>query len=271
VTILQSPHIYEPNKLDNDITSRKGRGDKMESSVYNNEFFDVMRMHARRSALRIVPKVLEFVQPTSVIDVGCGTGDFLAIFQEQGIKDILGIDGNYARSSLVISPESFIPCDLCQPFTLDRTFDLAISLEVGEHLPLQSASSFISSLTCLAPVVLFSAAIPYQGGNSHVNEQWPEYWADLFKEQGFVAIDALRADIWHDTEISFWYRQNLLLFCNEETLASNEKLARAYQMTKPGVLSLVHPEMYLQCNSRSQRAVRHMLTSFGRLRAAKGK
>lgn len=109
----------------------------------------------------------------------------------------------------------------------------------------QSAADFISSLTRLAPIILFSAAIPYQGGDGHLNEQWPEYWADLFKQHGFVPVDALRPSIWLDREVPFWYRQNMLFFCEEEALAGNEKLTQAYQETNPNGLSVVHPEMYM--------------------------
>jgi hypothetical protein len=62
-----------------------------------------------------------------------------------------------------------------------RTFDLAICLEVAEHLPPEAAEGFIDSLTRLAPVVLFSAAITFQVGNQHLNGQWPDYWATLFR------------------------------------------------------------------------------------------
>lgn len=271
MSTLQSKREDGSGEFDNREALTKAQKNITVSPAYNDEFFKMLHVEAQRSALHIVPRVLEFIQPTSIIDVGCGTGDFLAVFCEQGIKDILGIDGAYARNSFVFPEEYFIPCDLSKPFTLDRTYDLAVCLEVAEHLPPQSASGFIASLTRLAPIVLFSAAIPYQAGNSHLNEQWPEYWADLFKEQGFVAIDALRTSIWHNTEISYWYRQNILFFCSEQALANNEKLAQAYRMTNPAVLSLVHPEMYLLCNSKPQRAVRHMLASLGRIRAAKGR
>jgi SAM-dependent methyltransferase len=216
------------------------------SSAYTNTFFVERKSETWEAALRIVPHVLEYIQPDSVVDVGCATGEFLAAFRENGIEDVYGIDGAYVRQDLLVIPqENFSPLDLNRPFALDRTFDLAVCLEVAEHLKPQSAAHFIASLTKLAPVILFSAAIPYQGGTSHLNEQWPGYWAELFKQHGFVPVDALREHIWLDRGISIVYRQNMLFFCTEEVLALNEKLRLQYKQTNQQDLSRVHPEMYM--------------------------
>ena len=216
------------------------------SSAYTKRFFEERKAEIWEAAMRIVPYVLDVVQPISVVDVGCATGEFLAAFRKHGIEDILGIDGAYVQKDLRVIPQNkFIPLDLNQPFTLDRTFDLAICLEVAEHLLPRSAANFIASLTRLAPIILFSAAIPYQGGTSHLNERWPEYWAELFKQHGFVPVDALRRRIWLNREIPIVYRQNMLFFCKEEALVGNEKLSQSYAETNPNGLSAVHPEMYL--------------------------
>lgn len=229
-----------------DPDSRSGDKGNSTSSTYTKRWFEKRKTQTWYAALHIVQYVLEVIQPRSVVDVGCATGEFLAAFKENGVEDIQGIDGAYVQRELLVIPqENFKPFDLNLPFTLDRTYDLAICLEVAEHLLPQSAAHFIASLTRLAPIILFSAAIPYQGGDRHLNEQWPEYWADLFKQHGFVPVDALRRNFWLDQEVPFWYRQNMLIFCKEEALAGNEKLRQAYQETNPNGLSAVHPEMYL--------------------------
>jgi SAM-dependent methyltransferase len=213
---------------------------------YSKEFFEAQRPGAALSALAIVPIVVELIRPTSVVDVGCGTGEFLRVFQEHGVREILGIDGTYVESSLLAIPqEHFRAVDIQMPFTLGRTYDLALCLEVAEHVAPESASDLIASLTRLAPVILFSAAIPFQGGTHHVNEQWPEYWAHLFQERGYLPVDALRRRIWSNRQIEVWYRQNALLFCTEQALASNHMLEREFRATDPGFLSIVHPEFYL--------------------------
>ena len=136
-------------------------------------------------------------RPGFVVDVGCGHGTWLAAFQECGITDLTGIDGPWVKTEdILINATQYRSFDLAQPFDLERRFDLALSLEVAEHLAPASASSFVDSLVRLAPVVLFAAAIPGQGGVMHVNEQWPGYWVALFNERGYVAIDAIRPQIW---------------------------------------------------------------------------
>jgi len=124
-------------------------------------------------------------------------------------------------------------------------FDLAMSLEVAEHLPPASAPVLVDSLVSHAPVVMFSAAIPFQGGEHHVNEQWPEYWASLFHERGFWVVDCLRREIWSHPAVNWWYAQNLLLFVEAEYLRNHPRLLREHALTGRRQLSLVHPRKYL--------------------------
>jgi len=131
------------------------------------------------SAEAIVPHVIRLTQPGSVVDVGCGTGTWLSVFKRHGIEEICGIDGDYVeRTNLEIPSKCFIAADLKQSVSMSQKFDLVVSIEVAEHIPPQNANVYIESLVGLGPVILFSAAIPFQGGIEHVNEQWPDYWID---------------------------------------------------------------------------------------------
>jgi len=159
-----------------------------------------------------VPIILDWVQPKRVVDVGCGDGTWLSVFREQGVIDVLGIDGDYVEpENLQIPVHQFMTWNLTQPVLLNQTFDLAVSLEVAEHLPEESAFGFVDTLVRLSDVVLFSAAIPHQGGTNHINEQWPDYWIALFEAQGYIAIDILRGRIWDNAEVQPWYAQNGVL------------------------------------------------------------
>ena len=91
-------------------------------------------------------------------------------------------------------------------------WEMILSLEVGEHLPKECAETFVYSLTQLAPVILFSAAIPFQGGTQHVNEQWQDYWVKHFQNKGYVAIDCIRNRVWGNERVEVWYAQNILIF-----------------------------------------------------------
>jgi cyclopropane fatty-acyl-phospholipid synthase-like methyltransferase len=176
------------------------------------------------------------------LDVGCGDGTWLSVFRKHGVEDITGIDGAYvSREQLQIPEDRFKDVNLAKPFSLGRFFDLAVCLEVAEHLPPECATGFIKSLAALAPVVLFSAAIPKQGGNHHINEQWPDYWASLFREHGLVPLDSIRKHVWQDDAVEFWYAQNTLLFVQANLLETNAAFKAEFERTNPNQLSVVHP------------------------------
>lgn len=215
------------------------------TQTYSRKFFQDHDATGGLSAKVVVPIVLELIRPRSVVDVGCGAGDWLAVFQQNGVSDVLGIDGDYVdRSILCISKENFKALDVSRPFTMDRTYDLAICLEVAEHLEPEKASDFIESLTRLAPVILFSAAIPLQGGTHHLNEQWPDYWVKIFGARGLVPVDAIRRRIWSNPDVQVWYRQNIILFCTDQVLKGNPALERESRNTNQSMLAIVHPEVY---------------------------
>jgi 2-polyprenyl-3-methyl-5-hydroxy-6-metoxy-1,4-benzoquinol methylase len=160
---------------------------------YTSAYFDSHVAGSLRSAHAVLPLVLDLVDVKSAVDVGCGVGAWLSVLKELGVDDVLGIDGDYVEpKDLLIPKRCFTAHDLTQDFDVERTFDLALSLEVAEHLPPERAHSFVETLARLARVVLFSAAIPGQGGIAHVTERWPDYWAGLFAEHGYVPVDALR-------------------------------------------------------------------------------
>lgn len=210
-----------------------------DSEVYGPEFFEAHLEGSLRSARVVAPIVCELVRPSSVVDVGCGCGTWLAALRECGISRVLGLDGDYVRrSSLLVPQDCFRAANLEEPISLGETFDLALCLEVGEHLPESSAPVLVASLVKLSPVILFSAAIPLQRGTNHVNEQWPQYWVELFARFGYKRIDAIRPQIWTDARVEWWYRQNIFLFVHEDRIGLYPALARA--VTAADDLMLVH-------------------------------
>ena len=216
---------------------------------YTEEFYEYVREGSKESAKEIIPIIFEFIQPKSVIDVGCGVGTWLSVFQAHGVEDVWGIDGDYVdKNAIEIPKERFLTFDLKNPFRLNRQFDLVVSLEVGEHLPNECAETFVDSLTKLAPVILFSAAIPFQGGTQHVNEQWQDYWVKHFQKKGYVAIDCIRNRVWENERVEFWYAQNMLVFAKREYLELEGAylLKQQFESTNIFQRSIVHPSKYLE-------------------------
>lgn len=219
----------------------------MSTAHYTKSFYEELRAGAQRSADVIVPMILQLLPARSVVDVGCGDGTWIATFQRHGVPDVVGIDGDYVDTELLQIPrELFQALDLTKPFELGRTFDLAVSLEVAEHLPAESAAVFVKCLTRLSSLVLFSAAIPFQGGTHHVNEQWPDRWAALFEKHDYAPIDFIRRRVWQNDQVEWWYAQNTLLYAKASLLESNAELKAEFERTNRNQLCLVHPKRYLE-------------------------
>jgi SAM-dependent methyltransferase len=213
---------------------------------YTSQFYAERKSGSNESANAIVPLVLELVQCSSVIDIGCGTGEWLSVFSGNGVTDILGVDGNYVDKDLLQIPgDKFVSFDLRKGFATDRSFDLAVSLEVAEHLPSEYGTTFINSLTKLSPVVLFSAAVPFQEGTDHVNEQWPDYWAEQFRKNDFVPVDCLRRKLWQNAHIDWWYRQNIMFYVHRDELPRYPLLQQYSHSECSQPLPIIHPSLWL--------------------------
>ena len=172
-------------------------------------------------------------------------GTWLSACREKKIEDVLGLDGPWVPKDLLVIPEErFLALDFNAGLVpqVERRYGLAICLEVAEHINQDKADHFVDFLTALSDQILFSAAIPGQGGNGHVNEQWPAYWIERFRKKGYAACDTIRPAIWSDPRIPWWYRQNTILFVSSEVNRSDTAAAGKHA-TFSG-LPIVHPETF---------------------------
>lgn len=188
----------------------------MSDHVYSGGFYDYIDAGSRASAQKVARLLLGEMQISSLLDVGAGHGAWAAEWMAAGVPDVIAVDGDYvARDRLAIPADRFHPHDLSQPLQLGRRFDLVQSLEVAEHLPEAAAEVLVDTLTGHGDLILFSAAVPHQGGEHHVNEQPLSYWRSKFATRGYAAYDWLRPRIATDGAIMPWYRFNTLLYANE--------------------------------------------------------
>jgi SAM-dependent methyltransferase len=217
------------------------------STAYSPGFFQKYQDGSVRSARVVVPILLDLFGPRSVLDVGCGIGTWLSVFADHGLDDLVGLDGPYVdRSMLRMAPDRFRQINLIEPVRLDRRFDLVMSVEVAEHLPATAADTFVESLTRHGSIVAFSAAVPFQGGTHHINEQWQSYWVERFRRAGYTCFDVLRPLLWDDLAVNFWYAQNMMLFVDSATLTADPDLGRRLAaLPSMGNVAAVHPRLHL--------------------------
>ncbi len=203
---------------------------------------DLLSTTSPGAAAVLVPIVDELVHPQSVLDVGCGIGAWCDAFPDS--VTTLGIDQR--AGSEVSGPYRHV--DLTAPFAVGR-FDLALCLEVAEHLPESAAAGLVESLVAAAPVVLFGAAIPGQHGTGHVNCQWPDWWAARFAAHGYRQYDCVRHRVWDDDRVAYWYAQNTFLYSATHTFAEERLPER-----------LVHPALWSEriAEPISDRGVREL-------------
>jgi len=242
---------------------------------YDENFYRFLASFAVRSAKQIVPLLSPVLPINSVVDFGCGQGAWLNIWRKAGAR-VMGVDGPYIKAKhLMIDANEFCAADLSRPIDLGRRFDVVQSLEVAEHLPASHASEFIGTLTAHGPLVMFSAAVPGQGGEHHVNEQPLEYWREKFGERRYVAIDCVRPQVIANLEVQDWYRYNIVLYAEESYLATLPDPLLAFRVPKDQRLQNYWPLSDRVCHAVIRQLPRctvdHLSRLKGRLSARKAK
>lgn len=195
----------------------------------------------REAIAPVVRYLLRKYRPSTVVDYGCGDGAWLAEFVYPGARTI-GIDRTDRLKHFV---GTFIEHDLLKwPIRWGNgivqdsppALDMALCLEVAEHLPRKAADGLLDQLS-KHRVVVFSAAIPGQGGLGHVNEQWQSWWAERFAARGMYPETEVRDLFWDMWTVPVWYRQNLLVYTREAKPLLPRDLLR---------LDVVHPDLWLR-------------------------
>lgn len=216
------------------------------SDIYDEAFYEHQVAGALQSARIFLGHLWRFLQPVSVLDVGCGRGAWLKACRELGSQRLYGFDGDWNNQSLMIDKEiRFRSIDLNQPFAAPEKVDVAISVEVAEHLAPSTAVSFVECLAQTSDAVLFSAAFKGQGGDNHINEQPHTYWAEQFRARGFAPFDLFRPVFWGDDNVCWWYRQNAFLYIRRQSEAWWKVKAHGLsEIADPAFMNCIHPALY---------------------------
>ncbi len=245
--------------------SIKGKPLDNKADHYGKKFYDAQHKRSWESASSMVPQLLTLFSPKSVIDIGCGLGTWLEVFQSHGLS-VKGMDGDWVPTdNLYIPTDDFTPVNLENLKYEGQKSDFAMSLEVAEHVSPEAGTKLVNFLTSAAPVVLFSAAIPDQGGSNHINEQWFDYWIDEFKKKNFTCRDAIRRLVWDDPKVAPWYKQNAFIFVDESRIADYPKIDNAEGIGELGpTMRFVHPELFHRAATLDSASGRQMISELFR-------
>jgi SAM-dependent methyltransferase len=214
-------------------------------AYYDEGFYQARDSATSHFADRLSKILSETFSPASALDLGCGVGTVLHALKRRGCADILGVEGPWLeQENLVISKSEFRSADLTKPLRINRVFDIAMCLEVAEHLEARYADTIVQTLCHLSSRIVFSAAIPYQGGMNHVNERWQSFWAAKFLDRGYMPFDMVRPAIWADKNVPTYYRQNCLVYLRKDFVAKYPELGR-FEVDNIDFLDRVHPDLYL--------------------------
>jgi hypothetical protein len=214
---------------------------------YDTKHLDQDSQGSLRSARILLTYLFKHWVPKSVIDFGCGWGTWLYACKELGVERLVGIDGDWVPKERMIDPSiDFRPTDLMKGAVTPETFDLAMSLEVAEHLPPDAGDRFIGSLTQSANALIFSAAFIGQPGSGHINTRPHSYWAQKFLSSGFQLFDVFRPEFWNDNRVEPWYRQNTFLYVKLGHPLHNALTADGHFAERDArFVDCVHPWLYL--------------------------
>ncbi len=235
----------------------------MTITTYDCDYYALIGGPSVRSARKLLPQLLKIIQPGSMLELGCGIGAWTRVARDHGVTDCIAVDGDWVTPADLLIPEHiFRRHNFEQPLSLGRKFDLALSLEVAEHLSEAAAGGFVASLAAHADVVVFGAAMKFQGGTRHLNEQWPRYWIKRFKARGYECFDVVRPLMWGNSDIAFHYVQNAFIFVKQGTnpvLQHRLRTLHRRLYANSHDLCFIHPVKYTELATYESVSVRRLM------------
>lgn len=211
---------------------------------YSDKYFDSWVDDSVASSERVLKILFDIYAPKSVADFGCGRGAWLAACEKFGAKILHGYDGPWVDEKKFCSKNIvFTPVNFEKGFLPKERCDLAMSVEVAEHISEASADNFVTMLAQASDVIVFGAAAKGQGGENHINEQWQSYWIEKFNKKKYECFDIFRPLLWDDKNVDWWYRQNTFLFV-KKNISKDIIDIELLKKKEKNVYDIVHPDSF---------------------------
>jgi hypothetical protein len=147
----------------------------------------------------------------TVLDLGCGDGSYVRYLNESpNIFMSTGVDGN--PNTEILAGSNCWQADLSQPLYLPKPIDLIVSLEVGEHIPVEYESVFLDNVVKYAKKwIILSWAVPGQGGDGHINCRDNDYIIEKMAQRGFIINWEESFKLRAESSLS-WFKNTLMVY-----------------------------------------------------------
>lgn len=195
---------------------------KEAQDLYNAAFHKRLELDEAVQSPVITRYFHERFRPSSVIDFGSSTGIYIREWKKFSGEETkftgLEFSADAVRDRLVPEVE---PCDLTAPLPNRYYAEFGLCMEVAEHLPPEAADIFVQNLCgAVSNYIVFSAAVPNQGGTGHINCQPREYWTEKFTARGWVIDEEetrlMHAELPPEKGVLWWFTNNTFVLRNKK-------------------------------------------------------
>lgn len=195
-------------------------GSRTHDELYGPSYFEMVDETSAQKVDIMATSILRDLRPRSVVDVGCGTGNLIDALRRRDVR-VRGLE--YAVAALDLCRARGLPVDRFdiendQLWSDIGSFDVVVSMEVGQQLDPLASDRYVGMLTSLGRVVVFSSAVPGQKDRAPRNEQPHDFWQERFGDLGYVLDDAVTASWrreWQSEGTAPWFANNVMVFRSE--------------------------------------------------------
>jgi SAM-dependent methyltransferase len=156
-------------------------------------------------------KALFELAPTSMLDIGCGEGHAAHWFQQNGVEDVLGIEGcDKAIETNLLDRSRLLHHDFTKgPPEITHRFDLGWSCEFVEHVEEEFVPNILAAFS-KCTILMMTYATPGQGGYHHVNCKPAKYWISKLFSINMKLDQTLTDFLRRGAPDSYWDRTGLV-------------------------------------------------------------